>query len=666
MTRPIGNTWHTLACRVEIDGARVADGSLATDNDAAPFVLAGLSVIWGRTTTVDQPTPAALTFTLKDWSGDRAFLDLARTGAAVTVDAVARIDGPSGSVVADPTMSRVPLGYMPESSVPSVRGVPPYSHQRWFEKRSDGLVLHPGWSYRLGEWWPGSANHRTVVDLPPADWIAPPAGFTAWNLIPRSTAGQLWTVTVTGRLGIGARGSLSVWTDTESHSHRAASDAVVIGRPTPLLDGDTAAVVEAPSSGLWMGPRVSATHALFSDPIVATAGTFADSPFGVTTFDEWTAYVIESYDVVGPAGASEQTARVFAGRITDAVATFNRGVEVAVTATDQLGVLANDLFEPPPFPRQPFGHRVFGILDAAGRPSGSSHVLIDPPYNSTSGEDVTVASLTMESTTVLEALQPLVAGHDLVLWTASHDSVDEPWLWIEDPQRRAAVVAMRMGAGGLVEVGPADLDPVVGTHLSACDLDLDPVQWTQSVSDIVTRVTIDHPYQPAHFPEPETRYVHRRSLLDGDDLVGVRAATLTSQAVLPAAVARVAVRLLDRLSGSGWRVSGLRWDLTSRAEVGSDVVARVLPLLDNRSRLGRAVMLTDLPDWSPRTGNQGGYVEGGTLVYDGNGWIVDLTLSAGQGLGAAATYGQTPPAWRYIDFPPSIRYADIRNAGVEI
>jgi hypothetical protein len=71
-------------CEVWIDGVRFADGQpaeLTTD----PVALSGLSITWGRRTTVDQPNPATCTFTVLDPPGGRRFDEAVTLGAAVRI-----------------------------------------------------------------------------------------------------------------------------------------------------------------------------------------------------------------------------------------------------------------------------------------------------------------------------------------------------------------------------------------------------------------------------------------------------------------------------------------------------------------------------------------------------------------------------------------------------
>jgi hypothetical protein len=68
-----------------IDGVRYPDGQPGED-PGNPFAVSGLSIQWGRDTTLDQPGPAQCTFTVLDPPGGTVrFDDTVRLGSAVAV-----------------------------------------------------------------------------------------------------------------------------------------------------------------------------------------------------------------------------------------------------------------------------------------------------------------------------------------------------------------------------------------------------------------------------------------------------------------------------------------------------------------------------------------------------------------------------------------------------
>lgn len=77
-----------VTCELWVDGARYADGQPA-EISTDPFALSGLRVVWGRSTTVDQPDAATCSFTIADPPGGAVrFDDTVKLGSTVVVYAV--------------------------------------------------------------------------------------------------------------------------------------------------------------------------------------------------------------------------------------------------------------------------------------------------------------------------------------------------------------------------------------------------------------------------------------------------------------------------------------------------------------------------------------------------------------------------------------------------
>ena len=73
-------------CELWIDGVRYPDGSTPGEDPANPFAVTGLTIVWGRETTLDQPQPAQCTFTVLDPPGGTVrFDDTVKLGSTVAV-----------------------------------------------------------------------------------------------------------------------------------------------------------------------------------------------------------------------------------------------------------------------------------------------------------------------------------------------------------------------------------------------------------------------------------------------------------------------------------------------------------------------------------------------------------------------------------------------------
>lgn len=72
-------------CELWIDGFRYADGQPSED-PAEPVALSGLTIRWGRSNTVDQPSPASCSFEIADAEGgSQRFDDTIKLGSAVVI-----------------------------------------------------------------------------------------------------------------------------------------------------------------------------------------------------------------------------------------------------------------------------------------------------------------------------------------------------------------------------------------------------------------------------------------------------------------------------------------------------------------------------------------------------------------------------------------------------
>jgi hypothetical protein len=92
-----------VGCTVLVDGVRLPDGALA-DDPLQPAAMSGLSVTWGRATTVDQPAMSSCTFDVLDLPGGQTFAQRIRTGSRVDVLAGGTVypDDPTVSTFLDP------------------------------------------------------------------------------------------------------------------------------------------------------------------------------------------------------------------------------------------------------------------------------------------------------------------------------------------------------------------------------------------------------------------------------------------------------------------------------------------------------------------------------------------------------------------------------------
>jgi hypothetical protein len=215
--------------------------------------------------------------------------------------------------------------------------------------------------------------------------------------------------------------------------------------------------------------------------------------------------------------------------------------------------------------------------------------------------------------------------------------------------------------------------PVIGVavaagslEISACDIDLEPVTWVQTNSDIVTRTVVYWLDQSPVPPDPpaEATYEIRNDAMEASTAeFGVRRLGVTSQLTSQDNAALVAGTVMARLSrNTGWRVSGLRWTVDSDEPPAS--VATILTLLDGTSRIGAPIVLVDLPSWTPLgIDSVGIYLEGGNYRYDDGRWVLDMLVSNAAGIGESVTWEQLEPQWSWDDFPADIAWVSLYGVG---
>jgi hypothetical protein len=215
---------------------------------------------------------------------------------------------------------------------------------------------------------------------------------------------------------------------------------------------------------------------------------------------------------------------------------------------------------------------------------------------------------------------------------------------------------------GVVEIVPA-APTTTGVRLSACDVLLDPVRWSQSTADVATRVAARW-FDPAPDPTDPTERTANAADTELEKVLGARRVSVSTQLAQSTAALSLADQLLARLSRRGWTITGIVWELAG--DVGPDDAATALTLMDATTRISAPITLTDLPDWSPIPDDRAAlYLEGGTFTSQGGRWTLDLSTSSAESTGAAdIRWVDLDPTWRWTDLDPDIQWHDLAGVGV--
>lgn len=637
MTTPVG-------CTLYVDGARVADGAPA-DPDAAPTALSGLSVSWGRGTTIDQVEPSTCSFELMDPAGGSSFLDLLYTGARIDVTAAGVLPAAGVPVNIGGDFEQAAPG-----SVPPFTGITPAGAATITATRAHGgaqsAALTPTGRYA----W---------ADIPPAPPSIDPS---AWDHYPTAVPGQTWTFGVYLIVPAGGYVNRTAVLYPGPNGAAAPSGGAASTRYDPAAPSWRAAPLSwtapAGSAGKWPGLRVTVALAVWDTIWGYPAGT-AWSGLGAESWADWGVGYLDDVTMAPPAGPAAREVTVFSGRVTDLSAGWEfqgpGAVVCSVTAADFTADLAQRDVGAAPWPAETLAARFAHIVTAAG---------VAIPYTiAPTLRNWRISWLDVDRQQAMPLLQDLATSVDGVLWSATHRTTG-PYLWLADPRVNSALYVLQEGPDGLVHVVPTEaLDSAI--EMDACDVLLEPVVFKQSVSDVSTRVSItwqDQTVDDGGLPSPTER---TDVVVDADleEALGTRSVSVSTLLTTADDALAVATLILARLSLQSWRVGGLTWETDATDGDGGmtpDQVGRALDLLDGTRRLTAPILLSNLPTWTPSGGaTLQLLLQGGTYTYEGGQWTLELTTSSAAAQGTSLAWQDLDTAWAWTEFDPGIAWTDL-------
>jgi hypothetical protein len=637
------------SCVLLIDGVRYADGQPA-EADAEPVALTGLSVVWGRDTTIDQPAPATCTFTVLDRPGEPRFTADLVIGARVQVRADAVIyPDPSVVVIADPGFEAAPAGSTPSTIRTNAVAV------------VQSAVVHAG--ARAVRVDPVDAGRGVRVIFPPAP-LSAEHDPGAWDAVPRTLPGQSWrygaAVHVPTGLAAVARATVHPVTFTQpwAGSERVMTDTAAAGAADAGGWATHTALV-TPPAGVWLGIAVD---------VYPTGPSWDDVPPGLAwddvdptlAWDDLAATFVDDLVLLAPAAGAARSGEVFTGRITDLAAQWDTGTGgtmVKVTAQDDTAELANRYVGTAPWAAEPLGDRFGRILTAAGQ---QMQFTVDP---GPAARQVTYRDVDNQPAAGLLAELAQSAGG--VLWSATSLTTG-PYLRLEDVDARPPMFELYQGADLIIRIRPAPVVAAKGITLSACDVLLDPVHWEQDVGDVSTRVAVGWKDQA---PDPVKPTDRTTTAIDAaaESANGQRRVQVSTQLATSADADALAASLLGRLSAGGWRIRGLTYRVDLLDPLGPAGIAAVMTILDATTRIGLPILLTDMPAWSPAPTRAAVplYLEGARLTNDAGAWTLELITSSAVSQGAAGVaWDQLPAGWEWDQFDPAISWDDLRGVGI--
>lgn len=578
------------SCALYVAGQRIAD--TADKVGAAPTALAGLSVQWGRSDALSQPSAATAQARLVLPPNPGRLTDMLTIGRNVSVMA----DIPTWS---EGTATKVNLAH----------------------------------AYSVDGNWDGThlvSTQAATLILPPAQ---PTKTVGAWDHLPTAVPGQVWKLAVTLRLPTQpARVSLHPVTWTSPVAVPSIGPAITSSTVAGTATISTTFSPTTAHRGTWIGMAVRLWPA---GPSWAQAsGAWAANS---TTWRQNGELTVIGATLTPPKAGAPLTANVFQGAITDTSLEWDRDLGAPVltlTAADLRAHLASLLIGDEPWPEHTMSQRVAKILDVAGLPIP---VQIDPLPGSRH-----LAPRDVDAQSVDDLLTEAAQSTGAVLWATSHRTTG-PYLRLEDPGARQALSRLHIPPTGDATVQATTRD---GLALSAHHLHAD-VTLTRTVADAITsvRLTWQEPGVADNGVDPTlTQRTITITDTKAEQLTGAREVSVSTSLSRQDEALSLATRLARLTTSAGWRLERLTWDTAAPASRAS--LASLAALLDATRRMGAPVRITDLPDWLPGAPIKTAYVDGGTITWDEKRprWVLDLTLTSATTDGDGLTWTDIPTA----------------------
>lgn len=650
----------TATCELWLDGTRVPDAGVDV-LAGRPTALSGLTMTWGRDGPHEQPGPATMTVDVRDNFPDADFLDQLHVGSEVALWAEGAVTGADpgwGPDTYDPqqsTWTGVPDGLPPARSVAGVdiTGTP--------NAQTTGRIV----GERLAFW---SVSAGTAgITVPPRPFSPTGQLPDAWDDLPKASVGETWRfrVTVTAPVGV----QYQVYPAGFRQPYGSGGLSFSFTPDPPRVDGDgtprawdITVTFTALSEPIWPAVRVLAydktnEHRTWAEQ----TGTWAQQ---TRTWDDpyWDDRIYLDNLNVNPPAATSRRVLSFSGAVSDVKAVPDgAGLLYTITAADLAADLGNTVIGDTPWGNQTVTARANRVAELAGITT-TPRVRVDPPLDA-----LRVAGRDVDAQPAAALLQDLATTAGGVLWAATH-AVTGAFLWIENPDNRAAVAQLEM-VGGIVTITGAAANV---TTVSACDLLLEPVAWLQDTGDVATVVAVTWLEEGSDGSGEPTTTERTVTVADQDSIdgtggkpkLGTRRLSISTELSIEADAIAYANRALAQARAVGWRVEGLTLDTaTMPATIASlDDTARqigLMRLLDGTTRMGLALTLADMPAYAPRGAVSSYYVEGGRYTYTGGAWTLSLVASPSAGQGESVTWTELDPGWAWNEMDPTITWQDL-------
>lgn len=583
-----------LATWVEVAGTRLP--ASATDlQSGRATVMDGLTIRWGRSSRLDQPRPSTASMSIAVPAAEvAAITDLCAPGAPLVITTEAT----PGAITSQTVVS---------SSAIQALG--------------EGMVA------------------RLMPAAPPPEGMDP----AAWDRLPVATRGAAYRASLTvdwippdSTIRIAPVYASGPWPSTWTTGPVAASATT----PGPLE-----ATLEIPDEhlGTWVG------LAVWANPL---------GPMWTALSSTWEA-LGESWQRYGRAetsghaltrtGAASAAATPFAGRITDAILSWDKTIgmpRLDLTAADASAEHANLRIGADPWPAETAVERIARAIDASRQ---QIRTVIDPAPGA-----LPLAPKDIDSQSLAQVLRDVAASTGAILWPAAHRTLGQ-YYRLEDMSRRRALYRLRQAADGRAYLEASSNGATV---LAASTLARD-VQISRDTTDLATTVAVTWTQTGIDKDGKPTSTQHTETAADQAliDRVGYRSVSITTDLATASDAQRLAASTLARSAPGGWMIPEALLDTRARALPAQTV----LLLLDATTRIGHPLIIDGAAPWVPGSGRIPVYLDGGSYTYRGGRWTLSLQLTRAAVPGAALTWGQIPTSltWTLLD---ALTWADLATA----
>lgn len=591
---------------LSVDGAPVATSAADLEaGDAA--AVDGLTITWGRSSRLDQPSASTM----------RAALAVPESVSPAVLDRLV----PGRRITATTTIPR---------------------------REAPALRVHT-----MGAWEPTGAS--PVADFPPAPLQDDGSSPHAWDGVPAASPATVTSLTLSFErapaptaLAVAPLYYTGPWS-----TNATAGPAITVPVPAPgpvtitTRPGTPASIPLDPRfAGRWVGFRVTATR---SGPTWADLG----GPWSGEA-RPWAALGLRADQATVLTDSSQaRTQLVFSGRIAAAPVTWDarlRCPRVDLTCNDWTADLENRKIGDEPWPAEPTRSRLARVL-AAARPGLNAE-----PLSEATASRV-LASRDVDAQPPMDLLREIAVSNDAILWAVAHQVRGE-YVKIEDNQSRVAFYRLTWGPDGNARIDAPTDRPGASLYIPANTIRRDGVSVERDLSDLATvvRVTYKTTSEDGKQEDADTT----ATAPDREAEYGIREISASTWLDRREDALSLANAIINRAGPGGWSITGAVIDSRHRA-VLTDTLAT---LLDAASRPGLALTLAGLPQWVPGAPRAPVYLDGGTYTYTGRHWELALTLTRAATSGGAVTWAQVPANKNWTNLA-SLTFADLASLTVK-